>query len=122
MSKFILFMTFIILGVLLAGGLLFPDHPTMWLAATSREYTYIRILLMVSLIAMLVTNPPRNKVLRFIVGVLAIGLTTWSLSATYENQMAFMDTASILAASVSMGITALEPRYDYESANETATA
>jgi hypothetical protein len=113
MGKLVLLLSFISLGYLLVGGLLFPDNSTMWLAATTGAYTILRLALMTVLLALMITNPPRNVMFRIFVGFFAVGMTVWSLTSTYQNHMQILDSASILAASVSMGIVALE--YNYES-------
>lgn len=108
MSKLILFLTFLVLTILLAGGLIAPNDPTMWLASSATGYMALRAILMVVIVALLITNPPRNKVFRAFVGFLATGLFVWAVTATYQNHMQFLDSASILAAAISMGIVALE--------------
>lgn len=114
MSKLVLFLSFISLGFLLAGGLLFPDNITMWLAASTVGYTILRLLMMTLLLGLMLTNPPRNIMFRVIVGFFSVGLGVWALTSTYQNHMQLLDSATILAASVSMGIVALEYNYETE--------
>jgi hypothetical protein len=80
----------------------------MWLASSATGYSVLRAGLILIILALLVTNPPRNKVFRMFVGFLATGLTVWVLTSTYQNHMQLLDSASILTATVSMGIVALE--------------
>jgi hypothetical protein len=84
----------------------------MWLASDAVGYTIVRLILMASLFGLLITNPPRNPAFRALVGVVALCLGAWALIATYQNNMEILDSASILAASLAIGITALEFRYD----------
>jgi hypothetical protein len=84
----------------------------MWLASDALGYTIVRIVLMASLFGLIITNPPRNPAFRALVGVIAIGLGAWALAWTYQNRMDLLDSASILSASLAIGITALEFRYD----------
>jgi hypothetical protein len=112
MSKLILFLSLLSLGILFVGTLLIPNSPGMWLASDAVGYTIVRLILMASLFGLLITNPPRNPAFRALVGVVAVCLGAWALIATYQNSMEILDSASILAASLAIGITALEFRYD----------
>jgi hypothetical protein len=51
---------------------------------------------------------------RVLCGFIAIGAACWALEETYAYHMLFLDTLSILSASVATGITALEINYDKE--------
>lgn len=95
-------------STLLFFGIFSPDSPIMWLAATTAEYTIVRVIMAVILLALLVTKPPRNHLFRIFVGVISTGLAYWSLSQTYQNHMAFLDTMSILTFSISCGLAVAE--------------
>lgn len=108
MSKVILFLAFICLAVLTVGSIVAQNSPGMWLASTTLGYNLLRLGLMVLLFALMLTDPPRHHIFRVIVTFAAVSLTIWSLSSTYNNNMKLLDSASILAASISMGIVVLE--------------
>ena len=110
MAKFLLLLSFICLGTLIILSIVAPNTPAVWLASTGIGYNITRVLLMSVLFVLLVTNPPRNKYFRYFVGLLAISVSAWSVLSTYQNDMKLLDTTSILAATVSMGIVALEYR------------
>jgi len=108
MGKVIMFLIFIGLAILLVGGIVSPATPAMWLASSSHAFMYLRIGLMTLLGLLLVTNPPRNIYFRTFVGLAAVIMSAWSLGSTYNNHMQLLDSLSILGASVTMGIVALE--------------
>lgn len=110
MGKTIQTLSFIALGTLLVLSFILPNTPVMWIADTSSQYNFIRGLLMLVLFMLLITHPPRNIYFRKFVGVVAVVIGGWSLIATYQNHMMFLDSLSILAASISMGIAVLEYR------------
>jgi len=114
MSKLILFLSFLSLTFLFIGGLLFPGNSTMWLAADGTGYAILRLTMMIVLLALLITNPPRNISFRIFVGFLSTGLGVWALTSTYQNNMQVLDGASIMLASISMAIAALEYNYEPE--------
>lgn len=120
MSKLILFLSFVSLAILTIGSLIDPNSPAMWLAASQTGYNVLRLGLIAVLFALMVTNPPRHRTFRGLVGIAAVILTSWTLWATYNNSMKLLDSASILAASVSMGIVALEYDHQNEKAEQLA--
>jgi hypothetical protein len=111
MSKLILLLSLFGIALLFSLGLTNPDNPMVWLAASSMEFAWVRLGMMIALASLLVTHPPRNVYLRMIVGSFAVGLASWSLWETYNNQMLLLDSLSILQFSVSAGLTVLESDY-----------
>jgi hypothetical protein len=108
MSKLIVFLSFLSLGILIVLSIFAPNSSAIWLASTQASYNVLRAGVMALLLTLLVTEPPRNVWLRAIVGGLATALGIWSLSATYQNEMQLLDGASLLTASIAMTITTLE--------------
>lgn len=108
MGKFILLMTFLILGLLISLSIISPATPVLWLASATMEYNIVRFVLMVILFGLLITRPPRNQYFRYVAGVVATMVSGWALASTYQAQMQVLDCLSILAACISMGITVLE--------------
>ena len=111
MGKFVLSLSLLGLSILLIFGIFAPNSPVMWLAATSVEYALIRVVLIAVLIGLLVTNPPRNILFRIVAGTIAMGVSGWALSETYQNHMGLLDTLAFLLVSVSTGLAILEPRH-----------
>ena len=112
MSKFILFSSFICLGILSAFGLAAPGSPIMWMASTSHTFEYIRLAVMVMLASLLVTTPPRHKVLRLAVGLASVVLVSWSYYQTFFNHMQFLDGMAFFIAGIASAIVALEYRHE----------
>lgn len=112
MGKFIISLSLISLLLLLAGSLLIPSSPFMWLASTSITYNVIRAILAVILLALLVTVPPRHIVLRTLVGMSAVVTLCWALIAISHSHMLILDGLSLISASLSMGMVALEVGQD----------
>ena len=108
MGKSVILLSFLGIAILLIGCLVAPESSAFWLAAKSDGYTVVRLVLLVSLGALLVTNPPRNKALRMVIGGVASIIGVWALGATYQNEMQILDSMAILAACVSSGIAVLE--------------
>jgi hypothetical protein len=114
MGKLLLLLSLISLVFLQLGSYLFPGDPVMWLAASSSSYEMARLLLMPVLVVLLVTNPPRHLVLRYVAGTLSILVLLTIAYLTYNNHMGALDTLAFGAAGIAMGIVALEINYVVE--------
>lgn len=108
MGKLILLLSLFGLGLLLILTLVAPGFSAVWLASTSLNFELLRAGLIILLLALLLTNPPRNVHFRAIVGLASLLLVGWCLVATYNNDMKLLDSMSLLMFSISAGITALE--------------
>lgn len=105
MRKIILSLAFFSMSLLVTLSILAPNSTPMWIASTNIYFNVIRSCVMAILFALLTTNPPRSPYFRFMVGVIAVFLSTWVLST---DTMKILDTISILGCSAAMGITVLE--------------
>jgi hypothetical protein len=108
MHKSILFLSFFGITLLFVCGIFWPDNPAVWLASTSNQFAFVRLVLMAAFGALLVTAPPRSIWMRDTLGFLAIITAVWTLLQTYDNQMKFLDTLSLLEFSICTGIAVLE--------------
>ena len=108
MSKVVLALALLGISLLFVLGLINPQHPIMWMAETSPAFTVIRAVLIVVLIALLVTHPPRNVYLRTVVGMICLGIASWALTATYRNELHLLDSLSLLEVCILSGIAVLE--------------
>lgn len=108
MSKLVLLLSLLATAILFSFGLTDPNSPVVWLASTSLNFAFLRFGIMVALAALLVTHPPRNIYLRLAVGIFASTLATWTLYATYNNDMKLLDSLTLLQFCVSSGLIVLE--------------
>lgn len=108
MSKVILMLSLLGVGLLSFFGVVNPNSSVMWMASTSFNFAFLRIILMAILVGLLVTNPPRNIYFRAFIAVFSVILVGWTLNTTYHNQMKFLDTLSLLEVSICASLTILE--------------
>lgn len=113
MGKFLLTMALMILLFLLAGTIGTPDNALFWFASSSLAFQLVRGVLSVVLIVQIFTQPPRHIWFRLSAGLLAVGVTVWAIQSSYSFTMPILDTFAFLAASVAIGVTALERKYDF---------
>ena len=112
MTKLVLVLSFVGLAITLAFGLLDPTNPIMWLSSTTGSFAILRASLMAIILALLVTEPPRNMYLRLFVGFVSVGIVGWSITATYQNTMQIGDGILLLSTGFAMAITVLERTYE----------
>lgn len=108
MDRLVMFLPLAAIGTLTLFGIFSPDSSVMWLASTTTGYMVVRTVMAVILAALLLTRPPRNHLFRIFVGIFSAGLAYWSLSQTYQNHMAFLDTMTILTFATSCSIAVAE--------------
>lgn len=108
MGKLLLLLASACLVTLLIGTAAAPNNAAFWLASSLPLYEHIREVLLVVLLVQLVTNPPRHSAFRLVCGIVALGTSYWALQTTYVGQMGLLDSFSLLAAAVAIGVTALE--------------
>lgn len=108
MNKFMLFITFVSLGFLTALTTVDPNASAVWLASPAQSFDILRSGVMVVLLVLMFTNPPRNIVLRTIVGISAVALIGWSGYMAYESVIQLLDGLVLLAAGITSLVAVLE--------------
>lgn len=108
MGRVLLILSFMSLIILSLGTLIMPNAPAFWLATHTATYLGIRLALAVILLSLILTDPPRNLLLRTVALMLGTAIGGWALMTTYDNHMMFLDSLSLLSAAIAITITALE--------------
>lgn len=116
MTKLVLVLSFIGLLISFAFGLLDPANPIMWLSSTTSAFAVLRGALMLVIVTLLVTEPPRNTYVRAFVGIVSMTLIGWSITAVYHNHLPVADAFLLLSVGVSTGLTVLERDLKYSTA------
>jgi hypothetical protein len=108
MNKLILSLTFLALGFLTVLSTINPDASAVWLASPAQAFDVLRSSVMFVLLVLMFTNPPRNVVLRTVVGIAATSFIGWSAYLTYNNTMQILDGIVFLAAGIASLVAVLE--------------
>lgn len=95
---------------LLFAGVFYPDTFLMSLADTSPFFTILRAVIIILLIGLLVTNPPRSQAVR--VGLAAWGLmvATLAIEMLLSYRAYLLDVIVLLEVAIICGLEALESR------------
>ena len=108
MNKLILSLTFLALGFLTVLTTINPNASAVWLASPAQSFDILRSSVMFVLLILMFTNPPRNVLLRTVVGVAATSFIGWSAYMTYNNSMLILDGIIFLAAGIASLVAVLE--------------
>lgn len=106
--------------LLLALSWAVPGSAIMWLADVSPVFTVIRLMMVIGLVGLILTNPPRKIIFRLFLGSVGIFLVGWALSSVYSDSLRIFDFLMFLQVGIAFGISALErtPEEIVDSANE----
>jgi hypothetical protein len=108
MKKFLIGATLCLITALLLAGLYDPESPLLWVASSSIGFAYLRTALIVVLLVLLFTNPPRRLFLRaclMIFGII-LGFAVVQMALTYT--LNFLDAVVLLEVSIIAIIEGLE--------------
>lgn len=107
-GKTLVILTMLFVLMLLAGSVYFPNTTLMSLADTSLTYTTIRGGIIVMLISILVTKPPRALALRGMLGSWALLLALRAIDALLSYEMHVLDSVVFMEVAIILAIEALE--------------
>lgn len=110
MGKLFILLSMMAVGLVGVGAAFFPNNSLFWLASTTRDYQYVRIILAIVLTIQLVTRPPRHVWFRIIAGTASVGVMVWTVQQSYAYQMQAMDTVVFFAAALAIFVAAVERR------------
>lgn len=109
-GKTLVTLTLLFVATLFAGSIYFPDTFVMSLADTSAMYQFLRGAIVVLLISLLVTTPPRSMALRTMIGGWSFLLAVQAVEALVSYQLRLLDGLVFLEVAIILGIEALETR------------
>lgn len=107
-KRLLIIVTVFLVGIMLFDSLYYKDAPLMWLASTSLDYAYMRTVLVIVLISLFVSSPPRSQHFRLFLGSFALALfgsTLW-LSLSYAIDL--LDTVIFIEVAIIFMLEALE--------------
>jgi hypothetical protein len=121
MGKLLQFLSIAILGLLAVGTATVPDNSAFWLASAYPSYNVMRLVLGIILCLQLFTIPPRHLWFRMFAGFVSVSTMVWAVYETYQYQMLAQDTLAFFAASIAVGVTALEYKLTFEEVSSKLT-
>lgn len=109
MGRVILIAAVFCVGLLLVLYVIDPSASIMMLAGQGAIYALARCAIVGVLLTLLFKKPPRSKHVRAAMGTMAAGLSLWTAIATYGETLRLLDSLSLLALSVCVGLYLAEP-------------
>ena len=107
-SKSLIVATFLLVAVLLVGGVYFPTNPLMWFAGTSDVYQVIRGVILALMVALFLSRPPRSIIFRVLLGVSAAALLAVPIFGVLTYQIGAVDAVVFTEVAIILAIEALE--------------
>lgn len=89
-------------------GLYHHDAPLMWLASTSLNYAYMRVALIIVLVTLLLTSPPRSAYFRLFLIGFSSALFISTIALSYWYAIGLLDAIVFIEVSIIFMIEALE--------------
>lgn len=108
MDKVVYTGSILISSTLLAGSVFFADSAAMWLASTSVVMNVARVLLVVMMLGLLLTDPPRSRQFRAILAVAGLGFAGWAIARLFSGSVQLIDAVLFLEVSIAFGLAAIE--------------
>lgn len=107
-SKVLIGWTLVFIAALLLTGLYYPQSLLMAFAGSGTAYIIIRAVIMVLLIGLLVTHPPRSLLFRTMLGVWAVALSVLVGQLLLSYQIHILDAVVFIEVAIIFAIEALE--------------
>lgn len=109
-GKTLVISTLLFVSLLFAGSIYFPNTFLMSLADTTPTYLFLRGAIIVLLISILVTKPPRSLKLRGMIGAWSFLLGLQAIEALFSYELRLLDGLVFMEVAIILGIEALETR------------
>jgi len=113
MKKLLITGTLILTAALLVSGVLYPDHPLMWLASTSTTYGLVRAGLIAILTVLLFSHPPRAIHFRVFLGLTAAILSVGTATLLFTYQIGIVDALVLTEIAIIFALEAFENSTGY---------
>jgi hypothetical protein len=107
-KKLLIIATTFLVGAMLFDGLYQPEAPLMWLAATTVNYAYMRAALIVVLVMLLVTTPPRSVHFRTFLAAFSSALFIGTIVLSYGYVIELLDAIVFIEVAIICMIEAVE--------------
>jgi hypothetical protein len=108
MQKLLIVGSTIMAAILLVGGLYFPNEFIMWMASTSLTFAVTRGVIILALLGLLFTHPPRKVWFRMLLSILAVSQISWALAEINSGSIHILDAMLLLNTGIIFAIAALE--------------
>ncbi|MDB5187066.1 MAG: hypothetical protein JWM07_538 [Candidatus Saccharibacteria bacterium] len=107
-KRLMIIITTLLVSAMLFTGLYQPDAPLMWMATTTVNYAYMRAALVVVLLTLLITHPPRSGYFRIFLAAFSGALAISAVVLTYWYAIGLLDAIIFLEIAIIFMIEALE--------------
>lgn len=107
-NKLLIGPTLLIVVGLMVGSAYFAGDPFMWFASTEPMYQYIRLALVLILVSLLITDPPRSLWFRSLLAVCALTIVALTLYGVQIYEINLVDAVVFIEVALIFAIETLE--------------
>lgn len=107
-KRLLIIATTFLVGAMLFDGLYQKDAPLMWLASTTINYAYMRAALVVVLLMLLMTSPPRSVHFRTFLAAFSSALFIGTVLLSQWYVIGMLDAVVFIEVSIICMIEAIE--------------
>lgn len=107
-SKLLIGLTLVLVSILLIGGLYYPGTLLMGFAGTTAAYAFIRGAIILLLLGLLVTQPPRSRLFRAMLGTWSVALAVLAGQLLLTYQIYLLDAVMFVEIAIIFAVEALE--------------
>ena len=104
------FASLLMVAVLLAGGVWYPDSFLMSFADTGIVHSVLRGLVIIGLAVIVVSRPPRSERVRLLLGTLSSIILAGACASMVDYHVGLLDAVVYLLVSIVLALEALEPQ------------
>lgn len=113
-NKFLIGGTVGLIATILVASVFFQSSPLLWFVDTSPVYLFLRSVMVLLMIGLLVTSPPRSKLLRSSLAIFAVMLVVVVVERVMAYQIHLLDVIIFIEVAIILAIESLE-RSTYET-------
>ena len=107
-NRFLIGATTGVVAAIIVASIFFEASPLLWFVDTSPVYMFLRFVMVLLLVGLLVTNPPRSVLLRSSMGVFAAILMAVVIDGVMAYKVNLLDVVMFTEVAIILGIEALE--------------
>lgn len=107
-NKFLIGGTVGLISTVLVASVFFQSSVLLWFVDTSPVYLFLRSVMVLLLVGLLITNPPRSKLLRVSLVAFSVVLIAVVVERVMAYQMHLLDVIIFVEVAIILAIESLE--------------
>jgi len=107
-NKILIGFTFLLVAAALVGSMMHTNDPFMWFVSSQPAFQAVRGTLLLALLALLFSRPPRSLAFRVMLGLCAMVVAVMTAHGVQTYEVNLIDAVLFIEVAIIFGIEALE--------------